>query len=177
MTQYRKRKQDNTAGPTQGMPMSIEKVDGSVTVRSPHGIFSDIDLLEVGYYRDVTVYSPDTQRLTTEAIWDDVAGTVTMVVEDIPLTEIHEYHIKVLTDAVQHHLDTTAQSRKYDNIISLCSYASSSNVRYGNEGTAGLIWRDAVWTYCETVVDDVILGNRTIPTVEELIAELPTIGW
>ena len=81
---------------------------------------------------------------------------------------------KVLTDAMQAHLDQTAQERGYDGILSLCSYATSANARFGPEGQAGVTFRDAVWAYGYAVIAEVESGARPVPTVEELLAALPS---
>lgn len=92
-----------------------------------------------------------------------------------PLTQ--EDHIANMSAAIQGHLDATAQSRKYDTILSLVSYAGSPTVKFNDEGTAGVVWRDAVWSYGEQVVADVLAGEREAPTAAELISELPIIEW
>lgn len=83
----------------------------------------------------------------------------------------------VLVNAVQLHLDAVAKTRNYDGILSLCSYATSINTTFKAEGQAGVTWRDAVWAHCYQVMADVQAQTRTVPTVPELIAELPTITW
>jgi len=40
-----------------------------------------------------------------------------------------------------------------------------------------LTWRIAVWEYVEQVLADVEAETRTLPTVSELIAELPVMTW
>ena len=82
-----------------------------------------------------------------------------------------------LTIAVQAHLDKTAQERRYDNILSLCTYATSPNPKFAAEGQAGVAWRDAVWTKCYAVLADVNAGMRSIPTSGDLVAELPDMVW
>lgn len=84
---------------------------------------------------------------------------------------------RALTDAVQHHLDATAQARGYDGILSLASYAASTNVMFAAEGRAGAQWRDAVWGYCWQALADVEAGKRVIPTAETLISALPAMAW
>jgi hypothetical protein len=82
-----------------------------------------------------------------------------------------------ITVAVQALLDSRAQQRGYDDIFTLISYHNSLNPIFQTEGQAGLTWRDAVWTKCLEIKNDVIAGNRSMPTVSELIAELPEIVW
>lgn len=88
-----------------------------------------------------------------------------------------DYLQKSVTDAIQAHMDAVAQTRGYDGILSLASYASSDNERFGPEGKAGLAWRDAVWAYGYALLDDVLSGKREIPTIEEIIEELPEMVW
>lgn len=85
--------------------------------------------------------------------------------------------IASLTAVVQAHLDATARTRNYDGILSLCSYAASANPKFGPEGLAGVAWRDAVWASCYTILAEVQAGQRTVPTSDELLAELPAMAW
>lgn len=82
--------------------------------------------------------------------------------------------IQSLTSAVQSHLDTKAKERNYDGILSLCTYATSTNVQFAAEGQAGVTWRDAVWAKCYEIMD---AGTQPAPTAEQLIAELPVFVW
>ena len=100
---------------------------------------------------------------------------VTIIPEPIPPTP--EEIKQALVDAVQRHLDATARTRNYDGILSLCSYATSTDPVFAAEGQAGVIWRDACWRYSYQVLADVQAELRTIPTPAELVAELPVILW
>jgi len=106
-----------------------------------------------------------------------LAGDFGTVAEYVPPIKTPEQIKKELTDAVQQHLDNTAKTRGYDGILSLASYATSTNPTFSAEGQAGVVWRDAVWAYCYQVLADVQTNNRPVPTAEALIAELPTIAW
>ena len=84
---------------------------------------------------------------------------------------------KMLTNAVQKHMDTTVQARGYDNIHTACTYANSTDESFRAEGIACVAWRDSVWRTCYNILAEVKAGNRSIPTVVELIAELPVLEW
>jgi len=94
-----------------------------------------------------------------------------------PIAKPPEQIQKEMTDAVQRHLDNTAKTRGYDGILSLASYATSTNPTFSAEGQAGVVWRDAVWAYCYQVLADVQANARAVPTEEALIAELPVMVW
>ena len=81
-------------------------------------------------------------------------------------SELQLYKLKQFEQAVQSHLDTTAQSKGYDSILSACSYAGYTNP-FQTEGQAFTEWRGNVWAYCYTQID-IFTG-----TVEEFIATLP----
>lgn len=82
-----------------------------------------------------------------------------------------------LKAAVQVHLDSTVQTRNYNNILSCCSYADSLDATFAAEGTAARSWRDAVWRHCYDVLAEYEAGTRPLPTAEALIAELPVLNW
>lgn len=81
-----------------------------------------------------------------------------------------------IVTAVQAHLDSQAQSKGYDSILSATSYAGYPN-DFQLEGIAFGTLRANVWKYCFTQLAEIESGERPIiPTVEEFIAELPLIG-
>lgn len=96
---------------------------------------------------------------------------------NIILQEQQDAIMKRLVGAVQNHLDSVARLRNYDGILSLCSYATSTDVTFSVEGQAGVAWRDACWRHCYQTLSDVQNDIRSIPTPDELVAELPTISW
>lgn len=80
-----------------------------------------------------------------------------------------------LIRAVQQKLDQEAQALGYDSIFTAVTYADDTNPKFAAEGTSFKAWRSAVWTYCYQVLADVQGELRTVPTAEELIAELPAL--
>lgn len=82
-----------------------------------------------------------------------------------------------LTKAVQAYMDTKVQECGYDGILSACSYVNTGIERFDNEGAACRAWRSAVWDKCYAMLAEVQVGTRAVPTVEELISELPKLEW
>jgi hypothetical protein len=81
------------------------------------------------------------------------------------------------TDAIQKYLDDFAATRGYDSIFTATTYATSSSPRFGAEGRYAVEARDAVWKTAYEILDAVMAGKRSKPSLEEVFAELPTLRW
>lgn len=81
------------------------------------------------------------------------------------------------TDAIQRRLDSFARTRGYDNIISAASYATSTNATYRLEGQYCVRARDDTWAAAYAILADVMAGVRTMPSIEEVMDELPPLAW
>ena len=79
--------------------------------------------------------------------------------------------------AAQQMLDSTAQQRNYDGILSACSYGNSTNAQFKAEASACIAWRDAVWTACYTALAAVQGGTMAQPSITDFIASLPKLTW
>lgn len=126
-----------------------------------------------------TVFSPDTYWVDVTGI-DVLVGDITGFENGILVFKHPETGIdaqKILTQAVQDYMDVTARARGYDGILSACTYATSSNDKFKHEGQACVDWRDSVWSSCYAILSDVLAGNRQVPTIDELTAELPKLEW
>lgn len=100
-----------------------------------------------------------------------------LTVEALPAAETEEQLIDRLTGAVQAYMDSVAQQRNYDSILSLCTYATSTIPRFQAEGQAGVVWRDACWQLGYDLIAQVRAGEAHIPTEAELLAMLPPMQW
>jgi hypothetical protein len=88
--------------------------------------------------------------------------------------ETPEQTIARLESALDRHLDSVANSYRYESIRTMVTYATSEHPTFGAEGKAAVKFRDAVYAYGIQVIADVEAGNRPIPTEAELIAEIPS---
>ena len=80
--------------------------------------------------------------------------------------------------ATQARLDTFAQTRHYDGILSACSYATSTLPKFQAEGQYCVQARDATWAALYTILAQVEAGERPLPAgYAELEAELPVLAW
>lgn len=84
--------------------------------------------------------------------------------------------IKELTLELEAHYDAKAQVRRYDNRIT-CALRAGYAGPFQTEGQAFAVWMDACNAYGYQVMQDVLAELRSIPTAEELIAELPEMVW
>jgi hypothetical protein len=83
--------------------------------------------------------------------------------------------IQQVADYVQRQLDAAARAKGYDNILSACSYVSSTIPAFAEDAMEFIALRDAAWSTCYAILADVEAGNRPMPTIQEVISELPAI--
>ena len=93
--------------------------------------------------------------------------------EAVRLAEVQQ----AFTDAIQQRLDDFARTRGYDNIMSACSYFGSANPRFKQEADRAIALRDATWAAAYALLDDVLSGQRPMPTFDEVCAALPALTW
>lgn len=88
-----------------------------------------------------------------------------------------EYIKNQVVTRVQNNLDSFARTRGYDNIISACTYITSLVPQFAAEAQRCVQLRDSTWSACYSILEAVQAGTRTLPTVNEILAELPALTW
>ena len=81
------------------------------------------------------------------------------------------------TAAIQNLLDTTAQSKQYNDALTCVTYATSTNAAWQAEAVAFIAWRDAVYASAISTFSQVESGSIPAPTIENFLAGLPSINW
>lgn len=117
---------------------------------------------------------------------DDTAGAFDqdgeLVIIDTVAVEMEMQRLTVgqqrrsLEAAVDKHIDGTAQAKGYDNRVTCALRAGYPNP-WQTECLAFGQWMDSCYAKCFDVVAEVESGTRTIPTVKQLIEELPAMAW
>lgn len=82
------------------------------------------------------------------------------------------------TAAIQKRLDDFARTRNYDGILSACTYATSTVVKFKAEGQACVNLRDATWSAAYDILAKVQASTRPMPTsIADIETELPALVW
>jgi len=87
--------------------------------------------------------------------------------------EIFNRKQQAFNNAIQTHLDTKAKEFRYDNIMSARSYAGYDN-QFQEEAQKLAVWASNCWVKAGEIDADVKAGNRDIPTIDEVLDELPS---
>lgn len=89
---------------------------------------------------------------------------------------VASFEQQVIREA-QARLDTFFAQRGYDGILSAATYATSTVPKFAAEGQYAVNARDKTWSTLYTILGDVMAGNRAVPTLEDILAELPELTW
>lgn len=148
------------------------------------GNLENTDLSNFGVFRIASVPKPSAEwtKIVEELSPENIDGIWTQkwIVRDATeqeLVQITQNIVAEYTRAIQQYLDITARTRNYENILSACSYAAGNHPKYSVEGQDCLNWREAVWDKGYEILNDVQAGIRPLPTIEQVIAELPPMVW
>ena len=126
---------------------------------------------------DVGLYAPAGIRVSALGLpptdepgkWrDDGTAWVAVTLEDLQAA---------FTATIQAHLDTFARTRNYDGILSAATYATSTVPKFQAEGQYAVEARDATWAKAYAILDEVMSGQRPMPSLAEVLAELPALSW
>lgn len=148
------------------------------------------DLIDVVYWHEVD-HSPvlnEYERYGDETLTVDkenkrvvVARAVIRWSDEEIAADMQEKSEQVkidITTAVQYSLDSFAQTRNYETILSACTYATSTVAQFAEEGKTCVYLRDATWGKLYQIMQEVETGKRPMPTgYADIEAELPELAW
>lgn len=140
------------------------------------GVWGAADLAAHGLCAAEPFEVPASKQAVGDERFEDEGRQQVFDVEDAPEPE-PAVLIEMFRAAIQAHVDATAIAKRYDSGTSLASYVASTNPQWAAEAAAFVAWRDAVWTYAYAELDKVLAAERTMPTVEDFLDELPAVEW
>ena len=82
-----------------------------------------------------------------------------------------------ISDAILRRMDEFAATRNYGSVLSAASYANSTVPKFKQEAEYIIQWRDQVWTTAYQILGEALAGTRPVPTVQEVLDELPVPTW
>lgn len=142
---------------------------------------ADMSPLEPGVYLipgNCTAKMPPVNSPGFFVAWDgDDWGYVSDVTPTEPPTPTPALTVADFDAALTAHLDTTAQSRRYDNRIT-CAVRAGYSGPFQAEGQAFAAWMDACNAFAYTLLAEVQAGTRPLPdSTQALIDLLPPMVW
>jgi len=143
----------------------------------------DEDRKIIGFYsKDIHKIIPTPNIEVEDEIWQEAIAenanyvdveNKTLLVKDFrSAEEILVQEVTDINNAIQNHLDTKAQSLRYDNINAIGKYVGYENDFRAEAEKLGA-WASSCWKVAGVIEADVSAGNRVMPTVDEVLAELP----
>jgi hypothetical protein len=111
-----------------------------------------------------------------------ITNAQTGEVTEVPFTQAEidalkpskEQAINQYQDQIQQRLDTFAQERGYNGILSACTYATSNVPKFSSEGQRCVDLRDATWGKAYEIMQAI---KDDVPTWEQVEAQLPALTW
>ena len=91
--------------------------------------------------------------------------------------ELVNRRIIEIQTAVQNLLDSKAREKLYDDAFAICSYANSTDETFHLEANQFIAWRDQCWRKCYEILGLFQNGDIPMPTVGEVLRQLPTLDW
>lgn len=83
-----------------------------------------------------------------------------------------------IVQLTQQRLDDFAKTRNYDNILSACTYATSSIPKFLQEGQSAVNARDTTWSALYTILAEVESGSKSMPKgFTDIEPFLPVLEW
>lgn len=115
------------------------------------------------------VFLPQGNTLYKKALAEVEAGEAEILPYVEPLPTEADY-----SAAIQSSLDSLAQAEGFDNIHSAVTYADEQSVKsFQDHGIMFREKRSLVWAKSYEIMAEVKAGSRVMPTIDELLAELP----
>ena len=125
--------------------------------------FKDTASQVYGYDETIEFFTPKIAQAIKDG-WEEVTGLY-------PLPETKEQTQNRLSPSLTLAINDAAKSWGYDSIESAISYINSSNPQYVKEAKAMIKWRDNVWDWAISALNNVEPGE----TAGQFLATMPEL--
>lgn len=131
---------------------------------------------------DVLEFNPDTHKMSI--VQPYIKNDLVYIVELVELSDDEKNQRKKnklenfkrqLDYLATQEINKFARDHGYESILSMISFINSTNQTYADEAKVAIDYRDAIWLNVETIIADVIAGDREIVDANTLITELISI--
>ena len=93
-----------------------------------------------------------------------------------PPTSNQNIMYEIIGSQISNYIDQKAREFGYSDATSIISYINSSNLKYKSEAENFNNFRTLCWEKCEAIQEEVRQGLRNMPTLEQVIKELPDLN-
>lgn len=135
-------------------------------------------LTDKGHYEQTWIVLPRFEDFTDDMdVFHSAETQLAAAVSADQQANVQKIQENIIRSA-QDRLDTFARTRNYDGILSACTYATSSIPNFAREGQDAVNARDNTWAALYTILAEVQVGTRQMPTnFDEIEPELPELIW
>lgn len=133
----------------------------------------DADLSEFGFAK--LIYTTPPAPLPWHRLDQGNPANNTQTWVHVPLTETEI--LNQCSSLLNDRLNMFVSEKGYDNILSACSYATSTVPKFQLEGQTCVRARDESWSKLFSIISEVRDGLREMPTWEQIELELPALTW
>ena len=109
--------------------------------------------------------------------WKLIKGEIPIYPKPLPPPTPQEIQEEIVRNT-QKRLDDFAKTRNYDSILSACTYATSTVLKFSTEGQYCVEARDATWSKLYEILAEVQAETRPMPSgYSDIESELPVLQW
>lgn len=155
------------------LPRSYEKDGVLHPLRALWDNGHEAEVNALGWFQEIPTAKPEGDVVSLgQPVLVDGIPTQTWEVRSFTGEELLER----ISQIAQEYMDDFARARNYDDMKSLVSYVGDTDPVFAAEAAYGKQMRSQIWVTLRQIKEDVLTGQRPVPTITEVMAELPQSG-
>lgn len=169
--------QNDTIGRPQALPKNWQNISNfhllDATIIASYGWYPC-------YTSEKPAFDPSTHKLTESLTLGSAEVVQSWSVEALTPDEQLQYLRNIRPQFKQYlhdYMDAQVAYRDYDDIGSACSWKDSDDPAWVAESQQATVFRERCYKISYAIENAVVAGQQPVPTREQYIAQLPTLGW